>query len=69
MSDQASGASPTLAGRLASLDAYRGFVMLLMMGEVLRFCAVAAARPASALWGFLCHHQCHVEWAGGRCTT
>jgi heparan-alpha-glucosaminide N-acetyltransferase len=51
--------------RLASLDAYRGLVMLLMMGEVLRFCAVAAARPASLVWGFLCHHQDHVPWVGG----
>jgi heparan-alpha-glucosaminide N-acetyltransferase len=51
--------------RLASIDAYRGFVMLLMMGEVLRLCAVAAARPASALWAFLCHHQDHVAWVGG----
>ncbi len=51
--------------RLASVDAYRGLVMLLMMGEVLRFCDVALARPASALWAFLCHHQDHVPWVGG----
>jgi heparan-alpha-glucosaminide N-acetyltransferase len=61
----ASDSSPALPGRLASLDAYRGFVMLLMMGEVLRFCDVAVARPASALWAFLCHHQDHVPWVGG----
>jgi predicted acyltransferase len=57
--------SPAPPGRLGSLDAYRGLVMLLMMGEVLRLCAVAAARPASAFWAFLCHHQEHVEWVGG----
>jgi predicted acyltransferase len=51
--------------RLASLDAYRGLVMLLMMGEVLRFCEVAAARPDSGLWAFLCRHQDHVPWVGG----
>ena len=50
--------------RLASLDAYRGFVMFLLLAEVLRFCEVAAARPASVLWAFLCHHQSHVEWVG-----
>jgi predicted acyltransferase len=50
--------------RLTSIDAYRGFVMLLMMGEVLRFCAVAAAVPQSAFWHLLCHHQEHVEWVG-----
>ncbi len=60
---------PAPSGRLASLDAYRGFVMLLMMGEVLRFCDVALARPASALWNVLCYHQSHVEWAWARRST
>ena len=53
-----------LPGRLVSIDAYRGFVMLLLLGEVLRFCDVAAARPDSGLWAFLCHHQSHVPWVG-----
>ncbi len=56
--------SATLPPRLTSIDAYRGFVMLLMMGEVLRFCAVAAAAPDSGFWHLLCHHQEHVEWVG-----
>src|SRR6267143_2801973 len=50
--------------RVASLDAYRGFVMFLMMAEVLRLCRVAAALPESGFWKFLCHHQSHVEWIG-----
>jgi predicted acyltransferase len=50
--------------RLASIDAYRGLVMFLLMAEVLRFCAVSAAIPESALWKLLCHHQQHVEWTG-----
>lgn len=54
-----------LPGRLMSIDVYRGFVLFLMMGEVLHLCAVAAARPANALWSFLCFHQSHVEWIGG----
>jgi predicted acyltransferase len=58
-------APPATPSRLASIDAYRGLVMLLMLGEVLRFCGVAAARPASTLWSFLCHHQEHVAWVGG----
>jgi heparan-alpha-glucosaminide N-acetyltransferase len=58
-------AAPARAERLASLDAYRGFVMFLMLGEVLHFCEVAAARPGSVLWSFLCHHQSHVEWTYG----
>jgi predicted acyltransferase len=59
--------SPTapLPSRLASVDAYRGFVMLLLLGEALRLCDVAGARPDSAFWAFLCHHQEHVEWVGG----
>ena len=50
--------------RVAGIDAFRGLVLLLMMGEALRFCAVAAARPTSAVWAFLCHHQEHVPWVG-----
>ncbi|MGH9651409.1 MAG: acyltransferase family protein, partial [Terriglobales bacterium] len=46
------------------MDAYRGFVMLLMMAEVLKFGVVSAALPASGFWRFLAHHQSHVEWAG-----
>lgn len=51
--------------RLTSIDAYRGFVMLLLMAEALRSCDVAAALPGSAFWAFLCHHQSHVPWVGG----
>jgi predicted acyltransferase len=50
--------------RLASIDAYRGLVMLLMMAEVLRFCSVATMLPGSRLWAFLCRQQSHVEWSG-----
>jgi heparan-alpha-glucosaminide N-acetyltransferase len=50
--------------RLASLDAYRGFVMFLMMAEVLRFSRLAKAFPDSGFWRFLAHHQSHVPWIG-----
>src|SRR6185436_4653161 len=50
--------------RLVSLDAYRGFVMLLMMAEVLRLSRVSRAMPESWFWGFLSHNQSHVEWTG-----
>ena len=50
--------------RIASIDAYRGFVMLLMMGEVLAFQSVAKAMPESGFWNFLAHHQSHVQWIG-----
>ncbi|MBX6312032.1 MAG: DUF5009 domain-containing protein [Isosphaeraceae bacterium] len=58
--------SPGLSSpqRLTSIDAYRGFVMFLMMAEVLHLSQVAKAIPESAFWKFLAHHQTHVEWIG-----
>jgi predicted acyltransferase len=50
--------------RNVSLDAFRGFVMVLMMAEVLRLSDVARAYPDSGFWRFLSFHQTHVEWAG-----
>jgi predicted acyltransferase len=50
--------------RLVSADIYRGFVMFLMMAEVLNFHSVAEALPDSSFWAFLAYHQDHVEWVG-----
>jgi predicted acyltransferase len=55
---------PSPSSRLASIDAYRGLVMFLMMAEVLRLCEVARRVPGSWIWELLCHHQSHVEWVG-----
>ncbi|MEA3209406.1 MAG: heparan-alpha-glucosaminide N-acetyltransferase [Chthoniobacter sp.] len=52
------------APRLASIDAYRGLVMLLMMAEVLALGKVVRAVPESAFWKFLLEQQTHVEWTG-----
>ena len=49
--------------RLMSMDAYRGFVMFLMVAEVLHLSRVAAAHP-NWFWQFLAKHQTHVEWYG-----
>lgn len=59
-------ARPGLAwpGRLMSMDAYRGFVMILMAAEMLQFEQLHEAFPTSAFWAFLAHHQSHVAWAG-----
>ena len=61
-----SSASPSVVApaRLTSMDAYRGFVMFLMMAEVLRLSRVAKVIPDSAFWQFLGHHQSHVAWMG-----
>jgi heparan-alpha-glucosaminide N-acetyltransferase len=59
--------SPVLAAppttRLASIDAYRGLVMFLMMAEVLRLSSVGKA-TGSVFWKFLGGQQTHVEWYG-----
>jgi predicted acyltransferase len=52
------------AQRVASIDAYRGWVMLLMMAEVLEFCSVSANLPTNGFWKLLCFQQSHVAWIG-----
>jgi heparan-alpha-glucosaminide N-acetyltransferase len=58
----ATGVAPV--ARNVAVDAYRGFVMLLMMAEVLRLSEVARAFPGSSILAFLAFNQTHVEWAG-----
>lgn len=48
--------------RVASLDVYRGFVMLLMMGEVISYTQISNSLPESGFWSFMSFHQSHVEW-------
>lgn len=50
--------------RNQAIDVYRGLVMLLMMGEVLRFAAAAKFHPGSLAWRALAFNQTHVEWTG-----
>jgi predicted acyltransferase len=50
--------------RVVAIDTYRGFVMFLMMAEVLRFAEISKAFPGSNAWAFLAHHQSHALWAG-----
>jgi predicted acyltransferase len=50
--------------RNMAVDAYRGLVMLLMMGEVMQFWHVWRAHPTSVFWHILAYNQSHVEWAG-----
>ena len=50
--------------RNVAVDAYRGLVMLLMMGEVMRFAAVSRSFPNSLFWRILAYNQTHVQWAG-----
>ena len=50
--------------RNTAIDAYRGFVMLLMMAEVLQLSRVSQAFPGNWFWSFLAYNQTHVAWAG-----
>jgi heparan-alpha-glucosaminide N-acetyltransferase len=50
--------------RNIAVDAYRGFVMLLMMAEVLQLAHVAQSFPGSLTWRILAYNQSHTEWAG-----
>lgn len=53
-----------LPTRISSVDVYRGFVMFLMMAEVLEFGHISKSLPESSFWAFLAFHQDHVEWVG-----
>ena len=45
--------------RNVAVDAYRGLVMLLMMGEIMQFAKVAQAFPGSLFWRILAFNQTH----------
>lgn len=55
---------PAPPTRVPAIDAYRGFVMFLMLAEVLRLPAVARQFPDSPFWQAVQFHTTHVEWVG-----
>jgi len=57
-------AAPSASARIASVDAYRGGVMFLMMAEALELGRMARSFPQSPAWQWLAHHQSHVDWRG-----
>jgi predicted acyltransferase len=56
--------TPIKSSRNNAIDTYRGFVMLLMMAEVLELAHVAKSYPQNILWQIAAFNQSHVEWAG-----
>jgi predicted acyltransferase len=56
--------SGTQVSRLLSIDAYRGFVMLLMMAEMVRLSSLAKIFPDIAFFEWVKFHTTHVEWIG-----
>jgi heparan-alpha-glucosaminide N-acetyltransferase len=54
----------TFVARLASIDAFRGFVMFLMLAEAMRLWTVHEAFPNSLFWRIVAFNTEHVEWQG-----
>jgi heparan-alpha-glucosaminide N-acetyltransferase len=54
----------TQSGRLVSLDAYRGAIMLMMASSGLGLAQVARLHPDSGLWRFIGRQTEHAQWAG-----
>jgi heparan-alpha-glucosaminide N-acetyltransferase len=50
--------------RLVSIDAFRGLVMVLMLGEAMHLPVVAQAFPHSLFWRVIGFNTEHVEWQG-----
>jgi predicted acyltransferase len=58
-------APPTnVIARLASIDAFRGFVMFLMLAEAMRLWTVHEALPNSWFWRVVAFNTEHVQWQG-----
>ncbi|MDZ4799004.1 MAG: DUF5009 domain-containing protein [Bryobacteraceae bacterium] len=53
-----------VTGRNVAIDVLRGFVMTLMLAEVLHLPGLPKAFPGNPVASFLAFHQSHVEWAG-----
>lgn len=56
------GVAPTT--RVTSIDAFRGFVMFLMLAEAMRLPSVHNAFPASWFWSIVAYNTSHVPWQG-----
>jgi len=54
----------TTPARLTSIDAFRGFVMFLMLAEAMRLWTLHTAFPASVFWDLVAFNTTHVPWQG-----
>lgn len=50
--------------RVPSIDAFRGFVMFLMLAEVMRLWTLHDAFPSSTFWAIVAFNTTHVPWQG-----
>jgi hypothetical protein len=60
----ATNSKPESPMRLVSLDAFRGLVMTLMLGEHMQLHDVGLKFPNSAFWAIIAYNTDHVEWQG-----
>jgi len=61
---QAAPIAPPATIRIAAIDAFRGFVMFLMLAEAMRLPALRNAFPDSRFWSIIAYNTSHVPWQG-----
>ncbi len=61
---QRPGAGIAAPARITSIDAFRGFVMFLMLAEVMRLWTLHTAFPNSRFWSIVAYNTTHVPWQG-----
>ncbi len=57
-------AAPAASTRVASIDAFRGFVMFLMVAEAMQLWTLHDAFPDSRFWSIVAFNTTHVPWQG-----
>ncbi len=60
----AAAPAPAVRARVASIDAFRGLVMFLMLAEAMRLWTVGDAYPQSTFWALVAFNTTHVPWQG-----
>src|SRR6185503_3489705 len=61
---QAAPIAPPATIRIAAIDAFRGFVMFLMLAEAMRLWTLHDAFPESRFWAIVAYNTNHVPWQG-----
>lgn len=61
---QGPAVTPPTSTRIISIDAFRGFVMFLMLAEAMRLWTLHTAFPESRFWSIVAYNTSHVPWQG-----
>jgi heparan-alpha-glucosaminide N-acetyltransferase len=61
---QGPAVTPSTSTRITSIDAFRGFVMFLMLAEAMRLWTLHTAFPESRFWSIVAYNTSHVPWQG-----